>query len=606
MVVLSNVLLILASLAGLTTAGIFDGLFKSTGSKNSSAIGGAFGAALGEGILGGLFQGIRRGQRPERVDPGLASVLASFGQEFDEKPGTSTASTGEGVGSASTTAGAVGSKGEQESSEEKPKPSNTNVRATASAASPPEKPVNAAPGVSTPETPAQSTLRQPGLQTPVEPAAGQSGSETPGQPASGVPGSAGNAGTEVARKVGAAAGAALASTVLQAIFTAIQKKRESQKKKNGPQEQPGPRREKRSLVDEVGPKGSKGALKGLNNLPDLSNSFYCGRHEMPNTVGARDRFCHPSSTWNTTMRLLPECVCQPGFLRNSWGACISARECNQCRSKHRLNMDYHLCGSPCPIVCNQPVNEYCPNTCVRKCACRPGYIRKYPNGPCVSIKQCLPACRGRNQIFSLCSSLCPPTCRRPVPKRCPKVCAGEGCVCKPGFVVKKWEPLICVRPERCPGRRKKCKGPNQVYTRCRRRCAPSCFTRRHRYCGKGCIGRGCVCKRGFVVLQWRPLVCVRRNQCPARRKKCPAKNQIYKYCKSKCPPTCADKKPRKCGSACAGEGCACKPGFVIKQQNPLVCVRRFRCRSIKKRLNRGNGRRVPHPDDLLPWSSMPN
>ncbi|XP_077530125.1 uncharacterized protein LOC144142460 isoform X2 [Haemaphysalis longicornis] len=595
MVVLSNVVLILASLVGLTTAGFFDTLFQSAGAKNNTAPGGALGQALGQGLLGGILTGLTRKQPAERVDPGLASVLASFGDEFREKPGTSTASTGaEGSGV---------SKGEQESSEEKTKTSNANAGATVSMVRPTEKPGNTAQGASASNIPAQPTSVQPGSETPVQPAEGQSGSETPSQNVSGVPGSPGS---EVAKKVGAAAGAALASTLLSAIMNAIQKKREEKLKRKAALEQAKARRERRSLADQLVLKGSKGSLNGLNSAPDLSNSFYCGRHEIPNTVGARDRFCHPSATWNTTLRLLPECVCQPGFLRNSWGECISARECNQCRSKHRFNMDYHVCGSQCPIVCNQPVNEYCPTTCVRKCACRPGYIRKYPNGPCVSIKQCLPACRGRNQIFSLCSSLCPPTCRRPVPKRCPKVCAGEGCVCKPGFVVKKWEPLICVRPERCPGRRRKCKGPNQVYTRCRRRCAPSCFTRRHRYCGKGCIGRGCVCKRGFVVLQWRPLVCVRRNQCPARRKKCPAKNQIYKYCKSKCPPTCADKKPRKCGSACAGEGCACKPGFVIKQHNPLVCVRRFRCRSIKKRPNRGNGRRVPHPDDLLPWSSMPN
>ncbi|XP_077538351.1 uncharacterized protein LOC144150932 isoform X2 [Haemaphysalis longicornis] len=341
----------------------------------------------------------------------------------------------------------------------------------------------------------------------------------------------------------------------------------------------GKRRDKRSVMDEFGLMGIKGMHHAADNVPDHVKLVYCGRNEVPNPGGIEDHFCHPEATWETLLRMRPDCVCQQGYLRNSWGECISPAECDHCSDKHHLNMDYHLCESPCPIVCNQPIDENCANMCFKECACRPGYIRAYPNGPCVSIKQCLPGCRGRNQIFSLCSSLCPPTCRKPVPKRCPKICAGEGCVCKPGYVVKRWEPLECVRPEDCPGRRRKCPGPNQRYTRCIRRCVPSCFNRRHRYCGHECLGRGCVCKRGYVALQRRPLVCVPRDQCPKSRKKCPARNQVYMYCKSKCPRTCDNPKPRRCGWACDGEGCACKPGYVMKQEDPLICVRRYQCSS---------------------------
>ncbi|KAL3187319.1 hypothetical protein MRX96_025622 [Rhipicephalus microplus] len=75
---------------------------------------------------------------------------------------------------------------------------------------------------------------------------------------------------------------------------------------------------------------------------------HCGRHEVPNRGHHRDRFCHPETTWKNVRRLRPDCVCAPGYLRNSWGDCISYAECHHCMNKHHMNMDYNLCESQCP------------------------------------------------------------------------------------------------------------------------------------------------------------------------------------------------------------------------------------------------------------------
>lgn len=273
-------------------------------------------------------------------------------------------------------------------------------------------------------------------------------------------------------------------------------------------------RRKRSIEDVLTPLQSKIAHELADSVPDHVKVVRCGRHEIANPGGAKDHFCHPEATWATILRMRPNCVCKPGYLRNSWGECISFAECLHCSDKHHLNMDYHLCESACPVVCNQPVKENCPDVCYKECACRPGYIRAFPHGPCVSIKKCLPGCPSLNQVFSLCGSLCPATCANPAPRRCPNVCAGEGCVCKPGYVIRQYDPLICVRPEQCPGRQKKCPGRHQVYTTCKSRCLATCWDKEPRFCTADCAGSGCVCKPGFVIRQRKPLVCVRRNECP--------------------------------------------------------------------------------------------
>ncbi|KAH9380692.1 hypothetical protein HPB48_022829 [Haemaphysalis longicornis] len=89
-----------------------------------------------------------------------------------------------------------------------------------------------------------------------------------------------------------------------------------------------------------------------------------------------------------------------GYLRNSWGECISLAECDHCSDKHHLNMDYHLCESPCPIVCNQPVDENCANMCFKECACRPGYISAYvPKTAQAAVENALVPTRGTRDVY---------------------------------------------------------------------------------------------------------------------------------------------------------------------------------------------------------------
>lgn len=251
MVGLSNVLLILMPLAGLTN-GFLETLFKPAGNKSKSALGGAFGTGLGQGILSGLLGGMKRASAGEKVDPGLQSVLASFGREFSEDTtDASSGGTGTEAGSATTTAGSGGAAREPDSSEEKNKTSGTNARGAGTTKSSPEKPASPTAGESGSETPGHS-------------AQGQPGSETSTKPAPAVTGPAGSPGTDVVKNVGAAAGAAIATTLLGAIFEAIKRKKEKNNKVQAGPEQTVPRRERRSLADELGTMGAKGLAKGMN------------------------------------------------------------------------------------------------------------------------------------------------------------------------------------------------------------------------------------------------------------------------------------------------------------------------------------------------------
>lgn len=256
MVGLSNVLLILASLTGLTNGGLLE-LFKPAGNNTKSALGSALGTAFGRGLLGGMLTGVGNSPAGEKIDPGLANVLASFGQEFSGNTGTSTT-------------GSSGSPGEPDSSEEKPKTSNTNAGGTGPTGSPPQKPPSTAQGESSPENPVTPATGESGSQIPQKTVPGESRPEIAGKPDSGAPSTAGTPGGDVARSMGAAAGAAIATSLIGVIMEAIKKKRAKKIQAQRGPEQSGARREKRSLVDDLGLMGSKGAGKGLNHVQGVS------------------------------------------------------------------------------------------------------------------------------------------------------------------------------------------------------------------------------------------------------------------------------------------------------------------------------------------------
>uniref|UniRef100_E2J6Q3 Hypothetical secreted protein n=1 Tax=Hyalomma rufipes TaxID=72862 RepID=E2J6Q3_HYARU len=243
-------------------------------------------------------------------------------------------------------------------------------------------------------------------------------------------------------------------------------------------------------------------------------SYKCGPFERPVRRYPRtDRFCKPWLTMQTELQKLRWCVCQNGYVRNAWGHCIKESECMQCIYKR--NVDYNQCSTACPLVCGQRPPSVCTMQCVIGCACAPGFVLLHRNGPCISIRQCVTECPRRNQYFTPCRSPCPATCANPFPSNCPEYCAGEGCVCKPGFLALHLKPLVCVRPEQCPGFSGTCRGKNQVYTTCMSRCPATCWDKEPPMCAAVCSGTGCVCKPGFVIAGSNPLVCVHPTQCAA-------------------------------------------------------------------------------------------
>uniref|UniRef100_A0A224YHR8 TIL domain containing protein n=1 Tax=Rhipicephalus zambeziensis TaxID=60191 RepID=A0A224YHR8_9ACAR len=307
-------------------------------------------------------------------------------------------------------------------------------------------------------------------------------------------------------------------------------------------------------------------------------SHECSSLEVPvlDGVPRTDLFCKPELASFAEIYKQRYCLCKAGYIRNAWGQCVRLEECYGCH--FTANADFSPCSSACPQICGLPTPANCTKQCVSGCACAPGFVRTFPNGPCMSLALCIESCLGPHQMYTTCSPLCPLTCENPEPRWCPPSCGGYRCVCQPGYVALTYAPLVCIPPDECPDRNVTCPGPNQRYTTCKPRCPITCFDNRRRPCTTQCGGRGCVCSRGYVQLQEDPLVCVRRQECPSRPK-CPGRGQAYTTCLSQCPETCLDTKPRICPAVCAGEGCQCDKGFVQLQADPLICVRKKECPS---------------------------
>ncbi|XP_046415663.1 cysteine-rich venom protein 1 [Neodiprion fabricii] len=47
------------------------------------------------------------------------------------------------------------------------------------------------------------------------------------------------------------------------------------------------------------------------------------------------------------------------------------------------------CGNPCEFTCGQLKPKFCPKVCIRNgCVCKPGYVRRDENGPCIHESWC--------------------------------------------------------------------------------------------------------------------------------------------------------------------------------------------------------------------------
>uniref|UniRef100_A0A6G5A7Y8 Putative scavenger receptor cysteine-rich protein n=1 Tax=Rhipicephalus microplus TaxID=6941 RepID=A0A6G5A7Y8_RHIMP len=286
------------------------------------------------------------------------------------------------------------------------------------------------------------------------------------------------------------------------------------------------------------------------------------------------------------------CTCKKGSLQLQKRplVCVTEEMCDfilqlQCPGEHQV---YTPCKSLCPRTCADDKTPRCTDDCGgHGCVCEEGYVQLQADPLiCVRKKDC-PArprqCKQPNQVYTPCKSRCPLTCSNKLPQVCPTNCTGDGCVCKAGYFQLQRKPLVCVSEATCESAYQWCKGENQMYSFCKSRCPETCSDDGPRYCSNKCGGHGCVCRDGYVQLSADPLKCVRREQCPSAPKSCPFSNQVYTTCKSSCPATCTNKKPRICTLDCAGEGCVCKSGYVQLSENPLICVRATECPTTPER-----------------------
>uniref|UniRef100_A0A224YFL9 TIL domain containing protein n=1 Tax=Rhipicephalus zambeziensis TaxID=60191 RepID=A0A224YFL9_9ACAR len=175
----------------------------------------------------------------------------------------------------------------------------------------------------------------------------------------------------------------------------------------------------------------------------------CGENEVFVTGKARrDEFCKPFYTPITMLEQPRQCVCKPHFVRNSWGECVPKKNCFRCKS--RLQKDWHLCSSSCPVTGNKAIRFFCRTMCTPGCDCPPGWVVD-PNNwkKCIKAEAGPPLCQPHSR-FQPCVSTCEPVCGLRPPKHCFTHCHRGACVCNKGFAafVRNSE-LICVRKEKC-------------------------------------------------------------------------------------------------------------------------------------------------------------
>ncbi|RCN49842.1 trypsin Inhibitor like cysteine rich domain protein [Ancylostoma caninum] len=104
--------------------------------------------------------------------------------------------------------------------------------------------------------------------------------------------------------------------------------------------------------------------------------------------------CEPSCTRPEPQMCQEDCIlagckCKPGFFRNSKGMCVTDCSTEPCGE----NMERHSCGimEGCEPVCIRrgKKSPICVNRCVKNaCQCKPGYIREFYGGMCISKQEC--------------------------------------------------------------------------------------------------------------------------------------------------------------------------------------------------------------------------
>ncbi|KAL1467521.1 hypothetical protein MTO96_042120 [Rhipicephalus appendiculatus] len=114
------------------------------------------------------------------------------------------------------------------------------------------------------------------------------------------------------------------------------------------------------------------AVVRVNSACHGCHTPICGENEVPvRGHPRRDKFCRPAYTPREVFKRLRKCVCKPTYVRNSWDECVPRKLCRRC--KCRLQKDWHMCSSACPVTYNMTM-PFCGRMCVPGCDCPPGWV----------------------------------------------------------------------------------------------------------------------------------------------------------------------------------------------------------------------------------------
>ncbi|KAJ6635855.1 Zonadhesin [Pseudolycoriella hygida] len=121
-----------------------------------------------------------------------------------------------------------------------------------------------------------------------------------------------------------------------------------------------------------------------------------------------------------TRQCVDGCECIDGYVRNEEnGTCCLPRDCPVLQPICPSNEVFQICGSACPLNCGNYKNppQFCTKQCVQGCFCKGPYVRDI-DGTCVHPLLCKPKviepqqpyCKGHNEVYKSCGTLCPKTC----------------------------------------------------------------------------------------------------------------------------------------------------------------------------------------------------
>ncbi|VDD87624.1 unnamed protein product [Enterobius vermicularis] len=227
--------------------------------------------------------------------------------------------------------------------------------------------------------------------------------------------------------------------------------------------------------------------------------------------------------------------------------------------------NFLICGSSCPVGCNNRVAKTCGTQCESGCFCRPPYILKDAsnlNSGCVLPEKC-PAVQvpqqtcvdPRKQWVSCQSSNCNPSCSNPT-GTCQMMSCKPGCVCREPYILKDHSDSNsrCILPSECP-LKSQCDDPLKEFRYCASSCPMGCNNRNPKTCTP-CVS-GCFCKLGYCLFR-----CVQKKTEPwvayqvAKQKFCFCLQQSSKFSviqfivdDSDCPKNTADNNGKLCNSS---------------------------------------------------------